>query len=708
MKSRRWPHAGLLAIALLLGASLAYAQGTQLLVSNVQVQQRQFTAVFDVTYDLETVGDLPVWVSLFLSTDGGASYPNICATVTGDVGAGVLPGSGKHIVWDAGADFPGFSSATCRLRVTVHDDASLDGFVYVGPGTFTMGSPTTEVGHDTYGDETQHQVTLTHGIYVQTTEVTNQQYMEMAQWAYDNGYATATSASLNDNLDGSTQLLKTLGTGHYEMTFNAGVFSCINPTHPVKDVSWYGSVAYCDWLSLQQGLPRAYSHSTWECNSGSPYTATGYRLPTEAEWEYACRAGTQTPFHTGSCLDAGTEANYRGSYPYTGCPTGPFVGWTVPVGSYPANAFGLYDMHGNLLEWCNDWLDIYDGTVTDPVGPGAGSSRVLRGGGWSGDAQYCRSAIRSSGSPGGSILFIGFRPVRSADAVNLAVFAYVAPGTFMMGSPTTELSRYADETQHQVTLTHGIYVQTTEVTNQQYMEMAQWAYDNGYATATSTYLYDNLDGSTQILKTLGAEYDEMTFNAGVFSCLNPTHPVKYVSWYGSVAYCDWLSLQQGLLRAYSHSTWECNSGNPYTAAGYRLPTEAEWEYACRAGTQTPFSTGSCLDAGTEANYAGYLPYTGCPTGPFVGWTVPVGSYPANAFGLYDMHGNEWEWCNDWYGDYDGTVTDPVGPGAGSGRVVRGGVYSAYAHYCRSAYRNSFDAPYVTWYYIGFRPVRSAP
>jgi formylglycine-generating enzyme required for sulfatase activity len=294
----------------------------------------------------------------------------------------------------------------------IENTVILDGFASILPGTFMMGSPTTELLRD--AGETLHQVTLTHGVYVQTTEVTNQQYRDMAQWAYNNGHVTATPSGLYDNLDGSTQLLKVLGTGEYEITFSGGVFSCVNLTHPVKWVTWYGSVAYCDWLSLQQGLPRAYSHSTWECNSGNPYAATGYRLPTEAEWEYACRAGTQTPFNTGSCLDAGTEANYYGLGPYTGCPTGPYVGWTVPVGSYPANAFGLYDMHGNEWEWCNDWYALYDETVTDPVGPGAGSSRVFRGGGWFASALYCRSAARRDADPFGASINLGFRPVRSA------------------------------------------------------------------------------------------------------------------------------------------------------------------------------------------------------------------------------------------------------------------------------------------------------
>jgi formylglycine-generating enzyme required for sulfatase activity len=254
-------------------------------------------------------------------------------------------------------------------------------------------------------------------------------------------------------------------------------------------------------------------------------------------------------------------------------------------------------------------------------------------------------------------------------------------------------------------LTNGIYVQATEVTNQQYRDMAQWAYDHGHATATSASLSDNLDGSTQELIDLDSVYSELSFSAGVFSCINPTHPVKYVTWYGSVAYCDWLSLQRGLPRAYSHNTWQCNGGIPYSAAGYRLPTEAEWEYACRAGTQTAFNMGSCLDAGIEANYDGRYPYTGCAPGSYVGWTVPVGSYPANAFGLYDMHGNEWEWCNDWYGTYGETVTDPVGPVAGSYRVIRGGYWKNLLRYCRSASRG-YNIPVSASLHVGFRPVRS--
>jgi formylglycine-generating enzyme required for sulfatase activity len=702
MKTTWGYRAVVLMAVLLLSATLVHAQGTQLLVSNVQVQQRQFTALYDITYDLETVGDLPVWVSLILSMDGGATYPNLCTTVTGDVGAGVLPGTGKHIVWNAGTDFPGLNSATCRLRVTAGAGESeiLAGFVAILPGTFTMGSPTNEPGRGSA--ETQHQVTLTHGLYVQSTEVTNQQYRDLAQWAYDHGYVTATSASIRDNLDGSTQILRTLGAESYEIYFNAGVFGCVNPDYPVKYVTWYGSVAYCDWLSLQQGLARAYSHSTWQCNGGNPYSAAGYRLPTEAEWEYACRAGSTTAFANGAFI-----------YPYAmmcspydpiepnlnlmGWYCGNAFGLTHPVAQKTPNAWGLYDMHGNLWEWCNDWSGPYGGTVTDPVGSGTGSTRVRRGGEWNYIALLCRSAQRIDDTPGSSGKTVGFRPVRSATETPALV--YVAPGTFMMGSPPTEDGHddFGDETQHQVTLTHGIYVQATEVTNRQYLQLAQWACDNGYARVSislnDTLLVDLLDGSTEVLTRLGQVIagNQISFSNGVFSCTAPDRPVAWITWYGSVAYCDWLSLAQRLPRAYSHATWQCNGGNPYAATGYRLPTEAEWEYACRAGTQTAFNTGACLDAYTEANYFGGAFYTGCPYGPSGVSTVPVGSYPANVFGLYDMHGNVTEWCND------------LSEIHGGERMWRGGGWGSSPQRCRSADRGC-GYPLS---YMGFRPVRSA-
>jgi formylglycine-generating enzyme required for sulfatase activity len=151
--------------------------------------------------------------------------------------------------------------------------------------------------------------------------------------------------------------------------------------------------------------------------TSTPYAAQGYRLPTEAEWEYACRAGTDTAFNNGTdCLSADTEANYRGTGPLSACPIGIDRGETIEAASLPAgeNDFGLYDMHGNVWEWCNDWYGSYGGDETDPVGESSGSDRVIRGGSWNSLAQNCRSANRNGSNPDNSFNLGGFRPVRSA------------------------------------------------------------------------------------------------------------------------------------------------------------------------------------------------------------------------------------------------------------------------------------------------------
>jgi len=293
-------------------------------------------------------------------------------------------------------------------------------YVLIPAGSFLMGAPDDELG--TSNDERpQHTVTLTHDFNLQSTEVTNQQYIEMAQWAFNRGYATVASGKLRDALDGSNEVLVDLNNPWCEITLSDGVFLLrdvghgINGDHPMKAIRWAGAAAYCDWLSLQAGLPRAYNHANWLCNGGNPYEALGYRLPTEAEWEYACRAGSTTAFasgqiaHTG-CTPLDPVLNQIGWY------CGNTSGWTHPVGHKSPNTWGLYDMHGNLWECCNDWYTYLYYTIspsTDPVGPPTGDYHVVRGGAWNYDAQVCRSAFRNAGFPPGGHL--GFRPARSAN-----------------------------------------------------------------------------------------------------------------------------------------------------------------------------------------------------------------------------------------------------------------------------------------------------
>jgi formylglycine-generating enzyme required for sulfatase activity len=168
---------------------------------------------------------------------------------------------------------------------------------------------------------------------------------------------------------------------------------------PVEYVSWQDAVEFCRRLA---DLPE-------EKRAGHQY-----RLPTEAEWEYSCRGGASsvTPFYfeTPSTSASSLQANFEGNYPYGGAPTGPYLKRTTTVGSYKPNAFGLYDMHGNVWEWCRDWYGEYPGEkVSDPFGPAQGSSRVFRGGCWDSYGSFCRAALRSRNPPVYQISGLGFR-----------------------------------------------------------------------------------------------------------------------------------------------------------------------------------------------------------------------------------------------------------------------------------------------------------
>jgi formylglycine-generating enzyme required for sulfatase activity len=217
-----------------------------------------------------------------------------------------------------------------------------------------MGSPKEEPGRS--DDETLHKVTLTKGFYMQTTQITQKQWQ----------------AVMGSN------------PSHFKHDVNC----------PVEQVSWDDTQDFIRKLNEKEGENK-------------------YRLPTEAEWEYACRAGTTTPFYFGKCLSA-YQANYNGKYPLEGCPKGQYRRKTTPVASFPPNAWGLYDMHGNVWEWCQDWYKEYTAdAVTDPIGPGSGLSRVFRGGCWNYSAQNCRTARRNGISPDVRHNSLGFRLVFS-------------------------------------------------------------------------------------------------------------------------------------------------------------------------------------------------------------------------------------------------------------------------------------------------------
>ncbi|MCK4413983.1 MAG: SUMF1/EgtB/PvdO family nonheme iron enzyme [Candidatus Eisenbacteria sp.] len=305
----------------------------------------------------------------------------------------------------------------------------LDQMVIVPAGTFIMGDGEAFCGVD------EHEVTLTRDFYLGQHEVTNQEYIEALQWAYNHGHVTVTTSMVQDNLDGSTEGLLDLNDNGCEIRFDgAGTFHLreapigytqlaypdgYNPAdHPVIEVTWHGAVRYCDWLSLQAGLPRAYEHTgDWSCNGGDPYAAEGYRLPTDAEWEYAAQWDDERIYPWGNAEPNCDRANYGIGYPGSFC-----VGWTSPVGTYPdaPEALGLSDMAGNLYEWCNDRhvCDLGTDPVIDPTG---GSypyalERVLRGGAWQRPAAELRCAIRDHAYPSASYSYgISFRVARTVD-----------------------------------------------------------------------------------------------------------------------------------------------------------------------------------------------------------------------------------------------------------------------------------------------------
>ncbi len=499
--------------------------------------------------------------------------------------------------------------------------------VLIPAGKFMMGSPTSEKGHRP--DKNQHEVTLTKSYYISKYEVTQEQWESVM--------------------------------GNNPSSKNKGA------KLPVTDVSWKDCQSFVNKLNAK--------------------TNGNYRLPTEAEWEYACKAGTMTAYSFGDVITP-QDANIDG------------LGTKV-VGSYKPNAFGLNDMHGNVWEWCQDWMADYpEGAAMDPKGPATGNDRVLRGGSFFLIESHARSSYRDSCFSFKHVEDSGFRLARTVDVktvlaptepkpdpawiVQTTGKLLVAPfteakakevqkevanslqkeveekedlgkgiklemvlipaGKFKMGSPTSEPGRQPNETQHEVTLTQPYYIGKYEVTQDQWQEVM----------------------ANNPSKTKGEKL-----------------PVTDISWNDCQEFIKKL--------------------NSTTNGGYRLPTEAEWEYACRAGTTDAYSFGDSLKKGDSNCLKKGDSNSG---GGAVGSIKSVGSYSPNAFGLHDMHGNVFEWCEDWFGAYPaGLVTDPKGPPTGDPRVLRGGSFITLVIDARSSYRAN-TAPTYRFLSAGFRLART--
>ncbi len=519
-------------------------------------------------------------------------------------------------------------------------------FVHIPKGTFLMGSPDGEM--EAKADQKpQHRVEITQDFYLGKFEVTQAQYKAVK--------GADPSSSKGGRL-------------------------------PVENVSWDDAGGFCSTLSAR--------------------VKRKVELPTEAEWEYACRAGTTTPFHFGSKLN-GDLANCNGDEPYGTEVKGANKGKTVEVGSYPANPWGLHDMHGNVWEWCRDYYGPYDKVTSliDPFQSTKQSSdyRIIRGGSWFGSARDCRSAGRRSLPPDNRRGY-GFRvrfpiieptavpdpdrkapnnptaemtkiaPVEKSETFDYVIedekkqgtrrvvtldlgggqtmeFVRIPKGTFLMGAPDGEKGARNDEKpQRRVEISRDFSIGKFEVTQAQYRAVT--------GAEPSKFKGDRL-------------------------------PVDSVSWDDAMAFCTTLS---GRVKR-----------------TIELPTEAQWEYACRAGTTTPFHYGSKLN-GDLANCNSRAPFGTEVQGAFQGKSVEVGSYPANPWGLHDMHGNLWEWCRDHHGPYDKltSLKDPFQSTQSTSqlperRVLRGGSWGGIigTSECRAAFRNPM-VPGLRGNIYGFR------
>jgi formylglycine-generating enzyme required for sulfatase activity len=368
-------------------------------VTNVSAVQHPTLKTVTVSYDLAHAE--AVKVTLEVSENDGNTFHVAASSVAGDVGLAVTPGTGKAMVWDAGTDWNDEASAVMRFRV-VADDLG-DGFAFIPSGPVTIGV----TSGDTDADAPPTPVTVS-AFQMGTTEVTKGLWDTVRAWGLLNGF---------DDLS--------VGSGKA-----AG--------HPVHSVSWWDAVKWCNARSLMEGLTPCYTVAGVTLMSGTTLpdvepAATGYRLPTEVEWETAARGGVSgARYPWGTDVISHVEANYYSwgtgfgnvevegvFHPVYGAVATPY---TAPVGSFAPNGLGLHDVAGNVWEWCWNWFDTnyYLGLsgAVDPAGPGTGTTRAVRGGSWSNNsvAGQVRCSYRAFGPPTSTVQR-GFRAARGASGL---------------------------------------------------------------------------------------------------------------------------------------------------------------------------------------------------------------------------------------------------------------------------------------------------
>jgi formylglycine-generating enzyme len=377
------------------------AGGAAPVVSNVRASQRPGSKLVDIYYDLSDSDTSTLTVSIQVSWDAGSTWTVPAYTFTGAYGGGVSPGVNKYVVWNAGVDWDGQFTSQCRVRVTAND-ADPDGFVQIPAGAYLRGDCLNEGN----ANERPTNSVYISAFYIEKTKVTKARWDAAYQYGVNHGYASFDHAGSGKAAD-----------------------------HPVQTVNWFDVVKWCNARSELEGRTPVYYTDAgltaiYKNGQAAPFvkwSANGYRLPTEAEWEKAARGGLSgcrfpwgfTITHnqanywssTNFFYDTSLTRGYHPTYAVGGMP------YTSPVASFAANGYGLFDMAGNVMEWCWDWYDDYwyskpGATQSDTPGPTSGTYRVMRGGDWTDAANAARCAIRICDAPGVTWNSYGFRCVR--------------------------------------------------------------------------------------------------------------------------------------------------------------------------------------------------------------------------------------------------------------------------------------------------------
>ncbi len=569
-----------------------FCQNNAPVASNISVAQRtDGSKIIDIYYDVTDADGDSLTITLYISSDDGVNWDITPTQLSGDIGAGILSGTGKHILWNAGDEATGYEGSQFKFKVIANDGQEGFEWCYVPEGIFT------------YGEFDEIQL-IPYDFQIMKYEVTNSQYVTFLEEALANGDITVTTSTVegyytgDENYSAGSYLFLDLVDSDCRIDWTGTEFTIVSgyEDHPVVEITWFGSWAFADFY--------------------------GFDLPTEFEWEKAAHGNTGYDYPWGNSID-GSMANYFDS-------GDPWEPGTTPIGMYNGqiiqdfqtadspSPFGGYDMVGNLWE------------LTDSFWGGGFTARVKRGGCWLNDILNLKTWIRANPDPHQSESDTGFRCIRIID--NGFAWCNIPAGEYTYGEGDTIK-----------TIDYNYNIMKYEVTNLQYKRYLEDALADGEITVNGSdvegfYTGDeNYPAGTYPFYSLGTPIGnnyarisattDTAFVINVPAGYNPgdfdNHPVVYVTWFGAWHFAEHY--------------------------GLRLPTEFEWEKAARGDTGYDYPWGDTI-TGNNANYVNSGdPWDNgtTPVGYYNGYNGTIDS--PSPYGVYDMCGNVNDWTDSWFG-----------------------------------------------------------